>query len=103
MAPPTLLMDLYELTMLAGYFEQGMHERPATFDFFFREAPFHGAYAVLAGLDPALDWLTSLRFDESDLDYLESLRLMNPRPYRVALSPKLHELRLRLIEEARAG
>jgi len=74
-APPSLLMDLYELTMLAGYFERGMHERPATFDFFFREAPFQGAYAVLAGLDPALDWLTSLRFDESDLDYLESLRL----------------------------
>jgi len=74
-APPSLLMDLYELTMLAGYFERGMHERPATFDFFFREAPFQGAYAVLAGLDPALDWLPSLRFDESDLDYLESLRL----------------------------
>jgi nicotinate phosphoribosyltransferase len=68
-------MDLYELTMLAGYFERGMHEQPATFDFFFREAPFHGGYAVLAGLDPALGWLTSLRFDESDLDYLESLRL----------------------------
>jgi nicotinate phosphoribosyltransferase len=68
-------MDLYELTMLAGYFERGMHQEPATFDFFFREAPFQGAYAVLAGLDPALGWLTSLRFDESDLDYLESLRL----------------------------
>jgi nicotinate phosphoribosyltransferase len=74
-APPALLMDLYELTMLAGYFERGMHERRATFDLFFREAPFQGGYAVLAGLDPALDWLTSLRFAESDLDYLESLRL----------------------------
>jgi len=32
-----------------------------------------------------------------------SLRLMNPHRYRVSLSPKLHELRLRLIEEARGG
>jgi nicotinate phosphoribosyltransferase len=68
-------MDLYELTMLAGYFERGMHETPATFDLFFREAPFQGGYAVMAGLDSALGWLESLRFDESDLDYLESLRL----------------------------
>ena len=35
-----LLTDLYELTMLAGYFEEGLLEKPATFDLFFREAPF---------------------------------------------------------------
>ncbi len=75
MAAPALLMDLYELTMLAGYFEQGMHESRATFDLSFREPPFQGAYAVMAGLDPALDYLEALRFDEGDLDYLESLRL----------------------------
>ena len=75
MAPPALLMDLYELTMLAGYFEQGMHERHATFDLYFRELPFQGGYAIMAGLDPALGYLESLRFDEGDLDYLESLRL----------------------------
>ena len=75
MAPPALLMDLYELTMLAGYFERGAHERRATFDLYFRELPFEGGYAVLAGLDPALQYLESVRFDESDLDYLESLRL----------------------------
>ncbi len=75
MAPPALLMDLYELTMLAGYFEHGMHERRATFDLYFREPPFGGGYAVMAGLDPALAYLESLRFDDSDIDYLESLRL----------------------------
>jgi nicotinate phosphoribosyltransferase len=68
-------MDLYELTMLAGYFERGLHERRATFDLFFRELPFGGGYAVLAGLEPALAYLEALRFDEADLDYLESLRL----------------------------
>jgi len=74
-APPALLMDLYELTMLAGYFEQDMHERRATFDLSFRELPFHGGYAVMAGLDPALAYLEALRFDDGDLDYLESLLL----------------------------
>ena len=49
-----LLTDLYELTMLAGYLEQGMHERPAVFDLFFRHNPFNGSYAVFAGLETAL-------------------------------------------------
>ena len=75
MAPSALLTDLYELTMLAGYFEQGMHQLPATFDLFFRELPFDGGYAVMAGLDPALDFLESLRFREDDLDYIESIGL----------------------------
>ena len=33
---PALFTDLYELTMLAGYFEEGMHEEPAVFDLFYR-------------------------------------------------------------------
>src|SRR2546425_439164 len=73
--PSALLTDLYELTMLAGYFEQGMYRLPATFDLFFRELPFEGGYAVMAGLDPALDFLESLRFREDDLDYIESIGL----------------------------
>ncbi len=75
MAPSALLTDLYELTMLAGYFEQGMHQVPATFDLFFRENPFEGGYAVMAGLDPAIEYLENLKFREEDLEYLESLRL----------------------------
>jgi len=73
--PPCLLIDLYELTMLAGYFEQGMHGIPAVFDLFFRELPFEGGYAVMAGLDPALQYLESLRYPEEDLEYLETLGL----------------------------
>ena len=68
-----LLTDLYELTMLAGYFDLGHHETPAAFDLYFRECPFEGAYAVAAGLEPALQALETLRFVEEDLDYLESL------------------------------
>lgn len=68
-----LLTDLYELTMLAGYVEEGMQETPAVFDLFFRHNPFHGGYAVFAGLDPALDYLEHLRFTDSDLQYLRDL------------------------------
>ncbi|HEY6007207.1 MAG TPA: nicotinate phosphoribosyltransferase [Geobacteraceae bacterium] len=73
-----LMTDLYELTMLAGYLEEGMTETPAVFDLFFRKNPFQGGYAVFAGLDPALTYLEGLRFSESDLAYLAGLGLFRP-------------------------
>jgi nicotinate phosphoribosyltransferase len=73
-----LLTDFYELTMLAGYFEQGMQERPAVFDLFFRRNPFQGGYAVFAGLEPALCYLEALRFGERELSYLDGLKLFRP-------------------------
>ena len=69
-----LMTDLYELTMLAGYLEEGMTDTPAVFDLFFRKNPFQGGYAVFAGLDPALTYLEGLRFSESDLAYLSAPR-----------------------------
>lgn len=74
-----LLTDLYELTMLAGYFEHGMHETPAVFDLFFRSPPFRGGYAVFAGLDTALSYLEELSFDDAELSYLDSLGIFQPR------------------------
>lgn len=62
MSHSTLTTDLYQLTMLAGYLEQGMQETEAVFDLFFRHNPFHGGYAVFAGLEPALEYLENLRF-----------------------------------------
>jgi len=53
-ALPALLTDLYELTMLAGYFEQGMHETPATFDLLFREARLGLLAALMAGFGAAI-------------------------------------------------
>jgi nicotinate phosphoribosyltransferase len=73
-----LLTDLYELTMLAGYLEQGMHERPAVFDLFFRNNPFKGGYAVFAGLDTAMSYLEELAFSEEDLSYLDGLKMFRP-------------------------
>ncbi|WP_319588469.1 nicotinate phosphoribosyltransferase [uncultured Desulfobulbus sp.] len=74
-----LLTDLYELTMLAGYLEEGMADKPAVFDLYFRTNPFAGGYAVFAGLEPALDCLENLHFTPEEIDYLGSLGLFKPR------------------------
>jgi len=75
---PALLTDLYELTMLAGYFDEGMHEEPAVFDLYYRTNPFGGSYAVFAGLEPALHYLRNLHFTDADLAYLRSLGIFKP-------------------------
>jgi len=75
--PHALLVDLYELTMVAGYVRLGMHEKPSVFDLYFRQNPFHGGYAVFAGLGPALEHLERLAFHEDELRYLEGLSLFD--------------------------
>jgi len=69
-----LLTDLYQLTMAQGYWMAGVAEREAVFHLTFRRHPFGGAYAVAAGLEPALDYLSRYRFDASDLEYLAGLQ-----------------------------
>lgn len=72
-----LLTDLYELTMLAGYFKEGMTDKPAVFDLYFRHNPFAGGYAVFAGLEPALEALEDLQFIAEEIEYLRSLDLFS--------------------------
>lgn len=69
-----LLTDLYQLTMAACYFEQGMAAE-ATFSLFIRKYPADRGYFVAAGLAEALEYLETLRFTEDDLAYLESTGL----------------------------
>ena len=68
-----LLTDLYQVTMAAGYWKAGIADRRAVFHLTFRRHPFGGAYAIAAGIEPALDYLERFRFDGSDLEYLASL------------------------------
>jgi nicotinate phosphoribosyltransferase len=70
-----LLTDLYQLTMVQGYWQQGLATdgTEAAFHLFFRKAPFRGHYAVAGGLEPALEYLTALAFDGDDLTYLAGL------------------------------
>ncbi len=64
-----LFTDLYQLTMLQGYVDQGMN-RTAVFEFFVRELPANRSFLVAAGLQQVLEFLEDLRFGEEDLDFL---------------------------------
>lgn len=64
-----LLTDLYELTMAASYFQHKMFS-PATFSLFIRKYPSNRGYFVSAGLETALDFLESFRFNREDIDHL---------------------------------
>ncbi|HEY0132984.1 MAG TPA: nicotinate phosphoribosyltransferase [Nannocystis sp.] len=68
-----LLTDLYQLTMAHGYWKLGRAEDEAVFHLFFRKPPFKGSYAIAAGLAQAVEYLTRLRFDAGDLEYLATL------------------------------
>jgi nicotinate phosphoribosyltransferase len=73
-----LLTDLYQLTMAACYFDQGM-QGEATFSLFIRKYPAQRGYFVAAGLAEALTYLETLRFMTEDLAYLASTGLFQDR------------------------
>ncbi len=74
--------DFYQLTMIAGYWRAGLMA-PATFDLFVRRLPPGRAYLVAAGLDDALAFLESLRFDVDARRWLAALPAFGgvPRPF----------------------
>jgi nicotinate phosphoribosyltransferase len=65
--------DLYELTMAAGYFVAGKANDQATFELSVRRLPEQRNFLITAGLQQAVDYLTSLRFDPEEIRYLRSL------------------------------
>ncbi|NGX27357.1 MAG: Nicotinate phosphoribosyltransferase pncB2, partial [Chlamydiae bacterium] len=69
-----LLTDLYELTMAYAYWKNGMQDREAVFQLFFRKYPFGGAYAICAGMEVALEYIENFGFEEDDLAYLAQLK-----------------------------
>lgn len=73
----TMLTDFYELTMANGYFENGLSNKIAYFDMFFRKVPDSGGFAILAGVEQLIDYLKNLEFDSEDIDYLRSKNLFS--------------------------
>ena len=72
----TLLTDLYELTMMQGYYKKGQHET-VVFDVFYRHNPCGNGYSVCAGLDQVIDYIKNLNFTYEDVDYLRSLHIFD--------------------------
>jgi nicotinate phosphoribosyltransferase len=69
-----LLADLYHLTMAYGFWKNGIQDRPAVFQLYFRRAPFGQTYGICAGLGLVLDYLRHFRFTVDDIQYLGSLK-----------------------------
>jgi nicotinate phosphoribosyltransferase len=72
----TLLTDLYELTMMQGYFKTG-NQDTVVFDAFYRANPDNGGYAICAGLAQIIQYIEQLHFDHSDISYLRSLGMFD--------------------------
>ncbi|BDH63325.1 nicotinate phosphoribosyltransferase [Lysinibacillus sp. PLM2] len=67
----TLHTDLYQINMAESYWADGIHDRKAIFELYFRKLPFGNGYAIFAGLERILEYLKNFHFSESDLSYLK--------------------------------
>lgn len=70
----TLLTDLYELTMMQGYFKNNDRNETVVFDAFYRSNPCGGGYSIAAGLEQVIDYIKNLHFAPDDIEYLRSVR-----------------------------
>ena len=75
----TLLTDLYQLTMINGYFENNVHNDVVVFDMFFRKNACKGGYTIVCGIEQLVEYIENLKFSESDLDYLKTLNLFSDK------------------------
>ena len=69
----TLLTDLYELTMMQGYFKRKDKNVNVIFDAFYRANPDGNGYAISCGLEQVIELIENFHFNEEDIDYLRSL------------------------------
>lgn len=73
----TLLTDLYELTMMQGYFHNMDKNETVIFDAFYRANPNDGGYAITAGLEQLIQYIKELHFAPQDIDYLTGLGIFD--------------------------
>ena len=73
----TLLTDLYELTMMQGYFRNKTANETVIFDLFYRSNPCGNGYSIMAGLEQAIKYIKELHFTRNDIEYLRSLKMFD--------------------------
>ncbi len=69
-----LFTDLYQLTMAYGYWKTNMLNKRAVFHLNFRKMPFKGSYAIMAGVQTAIEFIQNFSFDLTDVEYLATLK-----------------------------
>lgn len=73
----TMLTDFYEITMSNGFLENGKADEIVYFDMFFRRVPDNAGFAIMAGLEQLIEYIRSLSFTESDIEYLRSKKMFS--------------------------
>jgi len=76
---PALMTDLYQLTMIAGYYLSRQNTE-GTFELFIRSLPPNRSYFVAAGLEQAVEFLLHLRFEDEEIGFLRGLRVFEQIP-----------------------
>ncbi len=71
----TLMTDLYQLTMMQGYYLTGIYKRKVVFDVFYRSNPQGSGYSVACGLEQIIDYISNIKFTPEDISYLKSLNI----------------------------
>lgn len=71
----SMVMDMYELTMSNGYYNEKCQDTLAAFDVFYRSNPDHAGFAIFAGLEQIVEYIQNMHFEEEDIEYLRSLNL----------------------------
>jgi nicotinate phosphoribosyltransferase len=66
----TLHTDAYQINMIETYWHDGIHNRKAVFELFFRKLPFGNGYGIFAGLERIIQYIQDFRFTDSDINYL---------------------------------
>lgn len=72
----SLLTDLYQLTMMQGYYKSNT-KKTVIFDMFYRKNPCDGGYAIACGLEQVIDYIKNLRFTYDDIEYLRGLGIFD--------------------------
>ncbi|MBS1403698.1 MAG: nicotinate phosphoribosyltransferase [Oscillospiraceae bacterium] len=75
----TLLTDFYELTMGNGYLENWLADTVCCFDLYFRKVPDNGGFAVMCGLEQAINYIKKLSFTDEDIAYLRDKKIFSEK------------------------
>ena len=74
----TMMTDLYQLTMMYGYYKGNKMNQTVVFDMFFRKPDgMESSYAIAAGLEQVVEYIENLHFSDEDIDFLRSLKLFD--------------------------
>ena len=74
-----MLTDFYEFTMANGFFVDGLGDRIAYFDMFFRKIPDNGGFAIMAGVEQLIEYLKELRFTDEDIEFLRGKKIFDEK------------------------